>query len=77
MEELSGTKSPSSATLVCPSSSLSLSLSFAFLYLGLSLVGADIIFRYISMYAFASLSRAYGFEAKMMVENQKENCISE
>ena len=75
MEELSGTKSPSSATLVCPSSSLS--LSFAFLYLGLSLVGADIIFRYISMYAFASLSRAYGFEAKMMVENQKENCISE
>ena len=73
MEELSGTKSPSSATLVFPS----LSLSFAFLYLGLSLVGADIIFLYMSMYAFASLSRAYGFEAKMMVENQKENCISE
>ena len=56
MGVLNGTDNPRSANLVPP--------SFAFLYLGLSLVGAGIIFLYMSMYAFASLTRAYGFETE-------------
>jgi hypothetical protein len=43
-----------------------------FLYLGLSPVGAGMIFLYMSMYAFASLTRAYGFETETG-KNNNEN----
>ena len=51
-----GIKSSGSTDLVPP--------VLLFLYLGLSPVGAGMIFLYMSMYAFASLTRAYGFETK-------------
>ena len=51
-----GIKSSGSTDLVPP--------FLVFLYLGLSPVGAGMIFLYMSMYAFASLTRAYGFETK-------------
>lgn len=51
-----GIKSSGSTDLVPP--------FLLFLYLGLSPVGAGMIFLYMSMYAFASLTRAYGFETK-------------
>jgi hypothetical protein len=56
VEVFNGIKSSGSTDLVPPFS--------VFLYLGLSPVGAGMIFLYMSMYAFASLTRAYGFETK-------------